>query len=81
MSRVVYKIVQHGEGWAYRVAETFSETFPSYDLARKAARDAAAEHQQSGSTVGISFEDAAGHWHEELSDGSDRPQATVEEKT
>lgn len=80
MARVVYTIVQHGEGWAYRVDKTFSETFPSYDLARKAALDAASEHQQSGSTVGISFEDSSGQWHEELSDGHDRPKVTVEDK-
>jgi hypothetical protein len=28
--------------------------------------------------VGITFEDASGHWHEELSHGDDRPDAIVE---
>ena len=40
MTKVVYEIVQHDGGWAYRVGEVFSETFPSHDAARAAAEDA-----------------------------------------
>ncbi len=79
MAHIVYKIVKHGEGWAYQVGDTFSETFSSHDVARAAASNAALEHHQSGSTVGISFEDSSGHWHEELSDGRDRPETSVED--
>jgi len=78
VSRIVYKIVEHGEGWAYQVLGTYSETFPSADAARAAARVAAREQAQPGKDVGITFEDASGHWHEELSHGDDRPDATVE---
>ena len=78
MSRVIYKIVEHAGGWAYQVDGTFSETFPSADAARGAARNAAMEQRQPGNDVGITFEDASGHWHEELSDGDDRPEAIVE---
>ena len=39
MNKIVYQIVQHDGGWAYRVDETFSETFPSHDGARLAADD------------------------------------------
>ena len=78
MSRVVYKIVEHGEGWAYQVQGTYSETFPSPDAARAAARIAAAEQGVSGKDVGITFEDASGHWHEELSHGDDRPETSIE---
>ncbi len=78
MSKVVYKIVEHAEGWAYQVEGTYSETFPSADAARAAARTAAMEQRQPGNDVGITFEDASGHWHEELSDGDDRPEAIVE---
>jgi Uncharacterized protein conserved in bacteria (DUF2188) len=78
LSRVVYKIVEHGEGWAYQVQGTYSETFPSPDAARAAARIAAAEQAQPGKDVGIRFEDASGNWHEEMSDGSDRPDTSVE---
>ena len=77
MSHVVYRIVRHGEGWAYRVGETVSETFPNHDAARKAALDVAHEHARPGTTVGIAFEDSAGHWHEELSNGDDRPNTSV----
>ena len=57
MSRVIYKIVEHAGGWAYQVQGTYSETFPSADAARAAARIAAAEQAQPGKDVGITFED------------------------
>lgn len=78
MTRVTYHIVRHDGGWAYKVDETFSETFPSHDLARQAAELAAKEQQGRGSTVTISYEDSQGHWHKELSRGDDRPEADVE---
>jgi hypothetical protein len=78
LSKVVYKIVEHAGGWAYQVEGTFSETFPSADAARAAARVAAIEQRQPGSDVGITFEDASGRWHEELSSGEDRPEVTIE---
>jgi hypothetical protein len=78
MVHVIYKIVKHGEGWAYCVGATFSETFASENEARSAASAAAREHELIGNTIGIAFEDSNGHWHEELSRGSDRPVATVE---
>ena len=78
MRKVVYKIVEHAGGWAYQVEGTYSETFPSPDAARAAARIAANEQAQPGNDVGITFEDASGHWHEELSDGDDRPETIIE---
>jgi hypothetical protein len=77
MTKVIYKIVRHGEGWAYMVGETYSETFPNQDAARKAAHVAAREQELPGKTVGIAFEDSTGQWHEELSPGSDRPTTRV----
>ena len=77
MTHVVYKIVKHGDGWAYQVGDTFSETFSDHDVAWAAANDAAREHHLSGNTVGIAYEDSAGNWHEELSDGRDRPEISV----
>lgn len=79
MTQVVYKIVRHGEGWAYQVGETLSETFTSQNIAREAANDAAREHRQFGNTVGIAFEDSNGQWQEELSDGRDRPETSVQD--
>ncbi len=77
MSKVTYQIVQHDGGWAYKVDETFSETFPSHDAARQAAEVAAEEQVGRGATVRISYEDKQGHWHKELSPGDDRPQTEV----
>ncbi len=77
MAHVIYKIVKHGEGWAYQVGQTFSETFRSHDDARAAALSAAHEHEQTGNTVGIAFEDSVGQWHDELSKGNDRPVTPV----
>jgi hypothetical protein len=79
MSRITYQIVEHDSGWAYKVGTTYSETFASRADALAAARIAAAEQQVAGSTEGIEYEDSAGKWHNELSSGSDRPEADVEE--
>ncbi len=77
MVKVLYKIVEHGGGWAYQFEGTYSETFASHDLARSAAMIAAREQAQPGKDVGITFEDASENWHEELSDGEDRPEVIV----
>lgn len=78
MVQVVYRIVEHDDGWAYRFGETYSETFTSHDAARAAAIVAAREQMVPGENVGISFEDKNGKWLEELSDGHDRPSVKVE---
>jgi hypothetical protein len=77
MTKITYEIVQHDGGWAYRVDETFSETFPSHDSARKAAELAAREQGEPGATTVISYEDKKGHWHDERSAGDDRPKINV----
>ena len=79
MAKVTYEIVEHDGGWAYKVGDTFSETFRSREDAVTAARTAAAEQQVSGSTEGIEYEDASGRWHNELADGRDRPEADVDD--
>ena len=50
MPKVTYHIIEHDGGWAYRVGDVISETFPSHDLARRAAERAAAEQQVGGET-------------------------------
>jgi hypothetical protein len=77
MTKITYEIVEHDGGWAYRANGVYSETFPTHDLARKAAERAAKEQVVPGSTTGISYEDEKGHWHDELSQGGDRPQTDV----
>ena len=78
MTRVIYHIVEHDGGWAYRVDGVYSETFPSHDAARTAAEHAAREQRIAGATEGITWEDEGGRWQSELSDGRDRPETEVE---
>ena len=78
MTKVVYEVVEHDGGWAYRVDGVYSETFPSHDTARQAAERAAKEQAVPGDTTGIEYEDKDGRWHDELSEGDDRPQTDVE---
>lgn len=78
MTDLHYVIVEHDGGWAYRLADVFSETFPTRRHAEEAAKRAAAEQTISGETAAIQYQDAAGVWHEELADGSDRPHTSVD---
>jgi hypothetical protein len=79
MSKVTYRIVKHEDGWAYKVGEVFSETFPSHDAAVAAAKLAAGEQRVPGETVGIQYETEDGVWHEEIDPGRDRPETAVED--
>jgi hypothetical protein len=78
MMKVTYQIVEHDGGWAYKLGDVFSETFRSRQAAVDAAKAAASEQQLAGRTEGITYQDADGQWHEEVAEGSDRPQADVE---
>ncbi|PSJ64236.1 DUF2188 domain-containing protein [Pseudaminobacter soli (ex Li et al. 2025)] len=78
MTKVTYQIVEHDGGWAYKLGDVYSETYSSRQAAIEAAKAAASEQQLAGRTEGITYQDADGHWHEEVSLGSDRPQADVE---
>lgn len=78
MVKVTYEIVEHDGGWAYRVNGVYSETFGSHEDARRAAERAAHEQEVAGETTGITYEDGAGRWHEELAKGDDRPETDVE---
>ena len=75
--KIIYHVVEHDGGWAYKVGDTISETFASHDAALNAARKAAREQTEPGSDTGISYEDTSGHWHEELAHGEDRPETSV----
>lgn len=77
MSKVVYEIVEHDGGWAYRSDGVYSETFPTHDAARAMALRVAREQLVPGSDAAISFETADGKWHEEQVDGHDRPTTEV----
>ena len=77
MQKIHYKVVEHDGGWAYRLNDAFSEPFPDKATALAAARRVAAEQRVPGDTTQIEFQDADGHWHLELSEGDDRPDADV----
>lgn len=76
---VTYRIVEHDGGWAYKVGDVFSETFPSHDAAKKAAEAAARAQQMSGEPEPIEYQDKDGKWRQEDSDGRDRPHTDVED--
>jgi hypothetical protein len=78
MTKVIYEIVEHDGGWAYRVDGAYSETFRTHDAARRAAERAAREQTQPDETTDISYETPDGRWHDEASDGDDRPETEVE---
>lgn len=80
MSRVVYEIVEHDGGWAYKFNDVFSETFPTHAAARAAAERAAAEQRVPGPNEAIQYEDSSGRWHEETALGADRPSTEVVDK-
>ena len=81
MTKVVYEVVEHDGGWAYRMSGAYSETFPTHSDAVQAARIAAAEQQVGGDDEEISFQDERGRWHEEYSQGGDRPEAEVVDRS
>ena len=78
MSQIVYRIVEHDGGWAYRLGDSFSETFPSHDVARVAAGRAAREQRVPDQAQVIEYQDASGRWVTERADGQDRPETEVE---
>jgi hypothetical protein len=79
MTHVTYNVVEHDSGWAYRVGDGFSETFATKELAHAAAAQAAREQRTPGESEPIQYEDRSGHWHEEITKGSDRPGTDVKD--
>ena len=79
MTQVTYQVIQHEEGWAYKMGSTISETYPTRELAHAAAARAAGEQQTPGEGGAIQYEDSAGKWREEEVQGSDRPSAAVKD--
>jgi Uncharacterized protein conserved in bacteria (DUF2188) len=77
MAHVVYRVVQHENGWAYKVDDVISESFATKELARAAANRAAREQRIPGETAAIEFEDESGRWRDETAEGRDRPDTEV----
>jgi hypothetical protein len=55
MIKVVYEVVPHDGGWAYRLGGVYSEAFPTHAEALEAARIVAAEQQVGGDSAEISW--------------------------
>ncbi len=79
MAKLVYEVVEHNGGWAYKANGTFSETFDTHDEAAEAARNAASEQEVGDETGDIEYEDEQGKWHLETAEGSDRPETEVKD--
>jgi Uncharacterized protein conserved in bacteria (DUF2188) len=79
IAKITYEVVEHDGGWAYRVNGVFSEAFPTHALAHEAAERAAREQVVAGETTDISYEDSDGRWHQEVSEGDDRPETSVKD--
>lgn len=77
MAEVVYEVVEHDGGWAYKVGDVFSERFPTHAAAREAADSAARRQRLEGEPEVIEYEDAEGKWHVELDSGADQPETEV----
>lgn len=80
MTKIVYEIIQHDGGWAFKLGDTISQSFLTHDAAYNAAKRVAFEQARPGETVGISWEDERGRWHDELSSGDDRPEVDIVDK-
>ena len=79
MAHVKYEIVEHDGGFAYKVGDVFSETFPTHEAAHQAAASAAERQRVAGESEAIQYQDSQGKWHEEQADGGDRPDTDVED--
>ncbi|TPP11577.1 DUF2188 domain-containing protein [Rhizobium glycinendophyticum] len=77
MVKIIYEIVPHDGGWAYRLGGVYSEAFATHDQAMEAVRIVVAEQQVGDEPVTISYQDENGRWREEYSDGGDRPEIEV----
>ena len=83
MSKVVYEVVQHDGGWAYKVGDVLSETFPSHAAAHAAA--AAAASQEAARAAARRSEPADLPTEDEDAlpaiEGEDEPEAAEEDET
>ena len=59
MSHVTYTVrAEHDGGWAYKVGDVFSESFPTHEAAHAAAARAAQEQRAPGQGGPIQYEDS-----------------------
>lgn len=75
--RVTYHVGEHDGGFAYRLQDVWSETFPDHDSALTAAKSAAQRQHVAGRDADISYQLENGSWKTEHVSGGDRPDTTV----
>lgn len=77
MTTITYHVGEHDGGYAYRLADVWSESFPDHDTALAAAKSAAQRQQVGGHDTEISYQLADGRWQVEQVNGGDRPETGV----
>jgi hypothetical protein len=48
MTKIIYEIVRHDGGWAFKLDGTLSNTYPNHDAAYNAAKRVALEQMRPG---------------------------------
>lgn len=81
MPEVIYEIVPHDGGYAYKVDDVLSESYPTREAAEAAARDAARRQrlpdQEAEPGQTIEYQDETGRWRAERTGPDDRPETDV----
>ncbi len=72
-----YHVAPHENGWAYKLDDVWSETFPTHGDALAAAQIAAERQQVAGKDAHIVYETADYRWKAEDVLGTDRPEIEV----
>ena len=78
MATVTCEIVEQDGGWAYKVGDVYSETFPTHDEAVIAACGAVQVQERLEKTTDNSGEDEQGRSHDEIARGDDRTTPRAE---
>lgn len=73
MTKLSYEIVEVKGGYAYKVGDGWSETFPSRDDALSAAE----ERMPGGEMATGQTEGDARRWRNEMSNNDDRPETDI----
>ncbi|NLS17813.1 hypothetical protein HGP16_14715 [Rhizobium sp. P40RR-XXII] len=74
---LTYHVGKHDEGFAYRVGDVWSETFPDHESALAAAKSAAARQQHGGEDTQITYQLDDGRWRSEHVRRGDGPTTDV----
>ncbi|WP_312407069.1 hypothetical protein [Rhizobium sp.] len=81
MTTITYHVGEHDGGFAYRLGDVWSESFPSHEVALSAARTAAERQHVEGQDAEISFQLSDGRWQTEHASGGDRPETEIVDDT